>query len=179
MDAAYDAEPIRQHSRSLGHVPLIDTNPRRNKALARNCRSPAPEKSRLPACRAGSLQRAYIRVSASSARVSSANSRGRPCPAFVAAAKVMSPTACSACSLTVVQLVLPGRQHNHAHRRCTPPGVARSAVRRNQRAASPSLGRQPDTSKQPYFHLSACRRFSRAASSRRSRCQRAASPVES
>ena len=26
MDAAYDAEPIRQHSRSLGHVPLIDTN---------------------------------------------------------------------------------------------------------------------------------------------------------
>ena len=26
MDAAYDAEPIRQHSRSLGHVPLIDTH---------------------------------------------------------------------------------------------------------------------------------------------------------
>jgi hypothetical protein len=33
MDAAYDAEEIRQHSRSLGHVPLIDINPRRNKAL--------------------------------------------------------------------------------------------------------------------------------------------------
>lgn len=28
MDAAYDAEDIRQHSRSLGHVPLIDVNPR-------------------------------------------------------------------------------------------------------------------------------------------------------
>lgn len=28
MDAAYDAEEIRQHSRSLGHVPLIDVNPR-------------------------------------------------------------------------------------------------------------------------------------------------------
>jgi len=28
MDAAYDAEQIRQHSRSLGHVPLIDANPR-------------------------------------------------------------------------------------------------------------------------------------------------------
>jgi hypothetical protein len=28
MDAAYDAEDIRQHSRSLGHVPLIDANPR-------------------------------------------------------------------------------------------------------------------------------------------------------
>lgn len=33
MDAAYDAEEIRQHSRSLGHVPLIDINTRRNKAL--------------------------------------------------------------------------------------------------------------------------------------------------
>lgn len=33
MDAAYDAEEIRQHSRSLGHVPLIDINPRSNKAL--------------------------------------------------------------------------------------------------------------------------------------------------
>lgn len=28
MDAAYDAEEIRRHSRSLGHVPLIDINPR-------------------------------------------------------------------------------------------------------------------------------------------------------
>lgn len=33
MDAAYDAEEIRQHSQSLGHVPLIDINPRRNNAL--------------------------------------------------------------------------------------------------------------------------------------------------
>ncbi len=33
MDAAYDAEEIRQHSRSLGHVPLIDINPRGNTAL--------------------------------------------------------------------------------------------------------------------------------------------------
>jgi len=29
MDAAYDAEPIRQFSRQLGHAPLIDANPRR------------------------------------------------------------------------------------------------------------------------------------------------------
>ena len=50
MDAAYDAEPIRQHSRSLGHVPLIDTNPRRDKTLAEEL---------LSASRAGSLQRAY------------------------------------------------------------------------------------------------------------------------
>ena len=39
MDAAYDAEPIRQHSRSLGHVPLIDVNPRRDKALANELRT--------------------------------------------------------------------------------------------------------------------------------------------
>ena len=28
MDAAYDAEEIRTHSRDLGHVPIIDSNPR-------------------------------------------------------------------------------------------------------------------------------------------------------
>ncbi len=33
MDSAYDAPVIREHSRSLGHVPVIDINPRRNKNL--------------------------------------------------------------------------------------------------------------------------------------------------
>lgn len=33
MDSAYDAPLIRQHSEGLGHVPIIDTNPRRNKKL--------------------------------------------------------------------------------------------------------------------------------------------------
>jgi hypothetical protein len=28
MDAAYDDAAIRQHSRNLGHVPIIDVNPR-------------------------------------------------------------------------------------------------------------------------------------------------------
>jgi len=28
MDAAYDAPLIKQHSESMGHVPLIDENPR-------------------------------------------------------------------------------------------------------------------------------------------------------
>ena len=41
MDAAYDAEPIREHSRSLGHVPLIDINPRGDKALAEELRAEA------------------------------------------------------------------------------------------------------------------------------------------
>lgn len=34
MDAAYDVPEILDHSRSLGHVPLVDKNPRRDKALA-------------------------------------------------------------------------------------------------------------------------------------------------
>ncbi|MGH2638395.1 MAG: transposase [Rhabdochlamydiaceae bacterium] len=34
MDAAYDAPGIIEHSRSLGHVPLVDKNPRRDKAFA-------------------------------------------------------------------------------------------------------------------------------------------------
>ena len=33
MDAAYDAPIIRGHSQSLGHVPIIDINPRRNNQL--------------------------------------------------------------------------------------------------------------------------------------------------
>jgi len=33
MDAAYDAEPIREYSRSLGHVPIIDRNPRRGEKV--------------------------------------------------------------------------------------------------------------------------------------------------
>ena len=49
MDAAYDAEPIRQHSRSLGHVPLIDTNPRRDKALAKELRTEARRLQRIVA----------------------------------------------------------------------------------------------------------------------------------
>jgi hypothetical protein len=33
MDAAYDVPIIIEHSQSLGHIPLIDKNPRRNKEL--------------------------------------------------------------------------------------------------------------------------------------------------
>ena len=33
MDSAYDAEGIRKQSRELGHVPIIDVNPRRDAAL--------------------------------------------------------------------------------------------------------------------------------------------------
>jgi hypothetical protein len=33
MDSAYDAPEIHEYSRRLDHVPLIDTNPRRDKAL--------------------------------------------------------------------------------------------------------------------------------------------------
>lgn len=33
MDSAYDAPIIKEHSKSLGHVPIIDINPRSNKKL--------------------------------------------------------------------------------------------------------------------------------------------------
>ena len=33
MDSAYDAPIIREYSRSLGHVPIIDINTRRNTQL--------------------------------------------------------------------------------------------------------------------------------------------------
>ena len=38
MDSAYDAPEIRAHSEALGHVPIIDVNPRRNAALKRELR---------------------------------------------------------------------------------------------------------------------------------------------
>ena len=47
MDAAYDAEEIRQHSRSLGHVPLIDINPRGNKALQEELEAEAQRLKRI------------------------------------------------------------------------------------------------------------------------------------
>jgi len=40
-DAAYDAPIIREHSRSLGHVPIIDINPRRNAKLKEELRAEA------------------------------------------------------------------------------------------------------------------------------------------
>ena len=39
MDAAYDAPIIREHSKSLGHVPIIDINPRRNTKLKEELRA--------------------------------------------------------------------------------------------------------------------------------------------
>ena len=41
MDSAYDAPEIRTYSESLGHVPIIDVNPRRNAALKRELRQEA------------------------------------------------------------------------------------------------------------------------------------------
>ena len=39
MDAAYDAPIIREYSKSLGHVPIIDINPRRNTKLKEELRA--------------------------------------------------------------------------------------------------------------------------------------------
>ena len=47
MDSAYDVDAIRQHSRSLGHVPLIDLNPRSNRALLEESRLEAQRLQRI------------------------------------------------------------------------------------------------------------------------------------
>ena len=44
MDSAYDAEEIKKKSIELGHVPIIDINPRRNKVLKEELEA---EKKRL------------------------------------------------------------------------------------------------------------------------------------
>ena len=47
MDAAYDAEPIRQHSRALGHIPLIELNTRGNTALKAEREAEARRRERI------------------------------------------------------------------------------------------------------------------------------------
>jgi hypothetical protein len=47
MDSAYDDPMIRSHSRSLGHVPLIDVNPRANKELKQELEAEAKRRQLL------------------------------------------------------------------------------------------------------------------------------------
>lgn len=47
MDSAYDIEGIHQHSKSLGHVPLIDVNPRRNKEMKMDLEAEAKARKTL------------------------------------------------------------------------------------------------------------------------------------
>jgi len=70
MDSAYDAPIIREHSRSLGHVPIIAINPRRNTRLKEELRAEArrfellhferPEDRRYK--NRTSVERAYARL---------------------------------------------------------------------------------------------------------------------
>jgi hypothetical protein len=47
MDSAYDDPMIRSHSQSLGHVPLIDVNPRANKELKQELEAEAKRRQLL------------------------------------------------------------------------------------------------------------------------------------
>ena len=47
MDSAYDAPEIKQKSRSLGHVPIIDRNPRRGGKAAAESPVVAQVRSRI------------------------------------------------------------------------------------------------------------------------------------
>ena len=46
MDSAYDAPEIRQHSESLGHVAIIDVNPRRDATLKQDLKTEAQSAAR-------------------------------------------------------------------------------------------------------------------------------------
>ena len=47
MDSAYDASEIRDHSRSLGHVPIIDVNPRGRPGLKQEIAEEARRRKRV------------------------------------------------------------------------------------------------------------------------------------
>jgi hypothetical protein len=47
MDSAYDNKDIRDHSRGLGHIPIIDINPRRDAVLAADIEREAKAKNKI------------------------------------------------------------------------------------------------------------------------------------
>ena len=47
MDSAYDIEGIHRHSKSLGHFPLIDPNPRRNQKMKEDMEAEAKAQKTL------------------------------------------------------------------------------------------------------------------------------------
>ena len=47
MDSAYDVPEIKDHSRSLGHVPIIDSNPRSTRGLKEELKAEAKRRQRL------------------------------------------------------------------------------------------------------------------------------------
>ena len=71
MDAAYDAAEIRAHSESLGHVPIIDVNPRNNSAAFKQAEA-GGEGATRPCVRGGALPGA---VAAGQRRTNSAPGR--------------------------------------------------------------------------------------------------------
>lgn len=47
MDSAYDAEAVRERSRGLGHVPIVDVNPRRDTARKEELQAEEKRRKRL------------------------------------------------------------------------------------------------------------------------------------
>jgi hypothetical protein len=60
MDSAYDAATIREHGEKLGHVPLIDINPR-SKTLKEELEQGSHRREIAGYSRGGTLQRTYYR----------------------------------------------------------------------------------------------------------------------
>jgi hypothetical protein len=56
MDSAYDVAEILDHSRALGHVPIVDVNPRNNPKLKQEKAQEAKRRERLGFCTAESIR---------------------------------------------------------------------------------------------------------------------------
>jgi hypothetical protein len=59
MDSAYDAQAIHEYSRSLGHVPLIDVNPRRDTAQKEELQAETAQAAAVQSYRRGALSGTY------------------------------------------------------------------------------------------------------------------------
>lgn len=104
MDSAYDVAEIKDHSRALGHVPIIDTNPRHTAGLKQDLATEAKARRLLGHTTAEQVR---YRERSTAERVNSAlkDSYGGRMVRVRGGAKVMCHLMFGVLSLTVVQLL--------------------------------------------------------------------------
>jgi hypothetical protein len=104
MDSAYDVAEIKQHSRDLGHVPIIDINPRVTPGLKQEIADEAARRRRIGHHTAEQLR---YRQRSAAERVNSAlkDSHGGRMVRVRGAAKVMCHLMFGVLSLTALQLL--------------------------------------------------------------------------
>ena len=132
MDAAYDAVQIREHSRALGHVPLIDINPRRDKALAEELQTETRHLKRLGLLPTTTFSSSPPATSHTEVAASTRWARNASRPAR--AASTAAPNLASVLSPAAVggPAAAGGQAPAVATRRGLPPKAGRSPVERFQ-----------------------------------------------